>query len=161
MLFKDLLLKLAVEAGAEVTQNPYEIRMVNKGSLKIIRMEDIQYRYDLEVLKVVARVLDRFGFASEEKRQAIVDLEALITSRIGFPWSVPRAVPRANPPPVDFVKPDPEDLEREWQQALERQRSLFGAPPRVSVPEPEEVGRGPSAQLINGDPPAISIKQLT
>ena len=31
VLFKDLLLKLAVEAGAEVTQNPYEIRMVNKG----------------------------------------------------------------------------------------------------------------------------------
>ena len=61
---------------------------------------------------------------------------------------------------MDFIKPDPEDLEREWQQALERQRSLFGAPPRESIPEPGEVVREPSAQLINGDPPAI-IYQTT
>ena len=30
VLFKDLLLKLAVDVGAEVTHNPYEIRMVTK-----------------------------------------------------------------------------------------------------------------------------------
>jgi len=151
VLFKDLLLKLAVDAGAEVTHDPYEIRLVNKGSLKIIRMDDSQYLYNLEVLKVVARVLDRVGFASEDKKKAVEDIEAMVTARTGFPWRLPRM----NPPPVDFIKPDPEDLEREWQQALERQRSLFGAPPRESIPEPGEVVREPSAQLINGDPPGI------
>jgi len=111
VLFKDILLKLAAEGGAEITQDPYEIRMVNKGSLKIIRMEDTEYRYPVEVLKAVARVVDKFGFDSEEKRKAVADLEAMVTAQTGFPWSVPRV----NPPPVDFVKPDPEDIEREWQ----------------------------------------------
>ena len=80
VLFKDILLKLATEGGAEITQDPYEIRMVNKGSLKIIRMEDTEYRYPVEVLKVVARVVDKFGFDSEEKRKAIADLEAMVTA---------------------------------------------------------------------------------
>jgi len=123
--------------------------MVNKGSLKIIRMDDTQYLYNVEVLKAVARVVDKFGFASEEKTKAVADLEAMVTSQIGFPWSVPRV----NPPPVDFIKPDPEDLEREWQQALERQRSLFGPPQPREVPD--EVVKDPSVQFINGDPPAI------
>ena len=145
-------MKFAMEGGAEITQNPYEIRMVNKGSLKIIRMEDTEYRYNVEVLKAVARVVDKFGFASEEKTKAVADLEAMVTAQTGFPWSVPRV----NPPPVDFIKPDPEDLEREWQQALERQRSLFGPPPpREAIPVEEGVVKEAFVQFIKGDPPAI------
>ena len=116
MLFKDHLLKLALEAGAEVTHNPYEIRMVNKGSLKIIRMDDSQFVYNVEVLKAVAQVLDRVGFASEDKKNAVADLEAMVTARIGYPWKVLRV----KPPPADFIKPDPEDLEREWPEAIEK-----------------------------------------
>jgi len=97
-------------------------------------------------------VVDKFGFDSEEKRKAVADLEAMVTAQTGFPWSVPRV----NPPPVDFVKPDPEDLEREWQQALERQRSLFGPPPQKEVVVEEgEIVRDSTVSLINGDPPAL------
>ena len=133
MLFKDQLLKLAWEAGAEVTHDPYEIRVVNKGSLKIICMDDSQYFYNVDVLKAVAQVLNRIGFASEDKKKVVADIEAMVTAKIGFPWRVPRV----NPPPVDFIKPDPEELEREWQQAIERQRILFGAQTQETVLEKE------------------------
>jgi hypothetical protein len=98
-------------------------------------------------------VVDKFGFDSEEKRKAVADLEAMVTAQTGFPWSVPRV----NPPPVDFIKPDPEDLEREWQQALERQRSLFGPPPpREAVPVTEEgIVKEAFVQFVKGEPPAM------
>jgi hypothetical protein len=102
--------------------------------MKIVRMDDSQYRYDVDLLMNIGRALLKRGFLTPEKKKAVADIENMVSARLGYPW---RAIVDVSPP-VE-IKPDPEEIERQWQEALARQRALFADKVNDSGPEEGEI----------------------